>query len=81
MKKMDGKKRWNNITFVIEAGSIICIAVMLLNLLCFHMYNIIDSDMSSELVLANQLAHGCVGGGVYLITGIILRNYGWLIRS
>lgn len=78
MKKMDGKKRWNNITFVIEAGSIICIAVMLLNLLCFHMYNIIDSDMSSELVLANQLAHG---GGVYLITGIILRNYGWLIRS
>ena len=80
MKKMDGKKRWNNITFVIEAGSIICIAVMLLNLLCFHMYNIIDSDMSSELVLANQLAHGG-GGGVYLITGIILRNYGWLIRS
>lgn len=79
MKKMDGKKRWNNITFVIEAGSIICIAVMLLNLLCFHMYNIIDSDMSSELVLANQLAHW--GGGVYLITGIILRNYGWLIRS
>ena len=65
MKKMDGKKRWNNITFVIEAGSIICIAVMLLNLLCFHMYNIIDSDMSSELVLANQLAHGW-GGGVYI---------------
>lgn len=59
---MNGKKRWNNITCVIGAGSIICIAVMLLNLLCFHIYNTINSDMSSELVLANQLAHG--DGGV-----------------
>lgn len=59
---MDGKKRRNNITFLIGAGSIICIVVMLLNLLCFHIYNTINSDMPSELVLANQLAHG--DGGI-----------------
>lgn len=53
---MDGKKRWNNITFLIWAGINIYIIVMLLNLLCFHIYNTINSDMSSELVLANQLA-------------------------
>lgn len=61
---MNNKRGWNKITFLIGMGSIICIAVMLLNLLCFHIYNIINSDMSSELVLANQLAQSLGGGGI-----------------
>ena len=51
-------KKWN-IKFVlwvvlgVMGGG--CILV-LLRLQCFHIYNIINSDMSSEMVLAKQLA-------------------------
>ena len=53
---MNNKNKGNRILMLLIIGGGGYIAAQLLRLQCFHIYNIINSDMSSEMVLARQLA-------------------------
>ena len=53
---MNSNNKGNIILMLLIIGGGGYIAAQLLRLQCFHIYNIINSDMSSEMVLAKQLA-------------------------
>ena len=53
---MNNKNKGNRILMLLIIGGGGYIAAQLLRLQCFYIYNIINSDMSSEMVLARQLA-------------------------